>query len=68
VTPGFAATMVAKYEALLMQAAGIGSTTVDGATVTLADLEAKYNYWRKIAQRESGTRPRVARINLGNSF
>ena len=61
----FADTMVAKYESLLQQAAGRQSINVDGATLSLADLEAKYLYWKRAAARASGSRPLAAQIKLG---
>lgn len=60
----FADTMVAKYETLLQQCAGVKSVNVDGNTVTFEELEAKYQYWKKLAARASGARPFAARIKL----
>jgi hypothetical protein len=63
--PTFAAQMLAKYQQLLLDNAGSTMVTVDGQTVQFADLEAKYRYWQGQVNRENGTRPRAAKINLG---
>ncbi|MDE2100064.1 MAG: hypothetical protein KGL39_22610 [Patescibacteria group bacterium] len=64
--PSFAAAQVARLETLLSQCVGVQSITVDGQTVTYADLLAQYQFWKRRAAVENGTRPFVSQINLGN--
>ena len=63
--PTFAEQMVTKLEALLLENAGVQSVNVDGQAVTFTDLQRQYDYWKGKVARESGTRPRVASVNLG---
>lgn len=60
----YAETMVSKYETLLTRHAGQQSVSVDGQTLSLADLEAKYDFWLRRYQVLAGTRPRVASVNM----
>lgn len=65
----FAAKMVAALEAAMLANPMTLSASVDGQTVSFADLDKRdntYEYWKGKLARENGTRPRVARINLGN--
>lgn len=62
--PSFAEQMVTKLETLLLASAGLRSVNVDGETVTYADLESRYDYWKSRVSRESGTRPLSATIDL----
>jgi len=57
--------MVTKYQQLLLKAAGLVSTSVDGQQVSVADLETKLKYWEKEVARESGTKPRLSSIKMG---
>ena len=60
--------MVEKYEALLLANAGVQTVTVDGVTVSYADLEQRHRYWRKQVAREKGRRPTAASIKLSSGF
>ena len=60
----FAQTMVAKLEALLAANPGAQSVSVDGNSISFGDLLAQYNYWKKIAARQSGSRPVSAQVDL----
>ncbi len=42
------------------------SVTVDGTTVTVANAEARLEYWRGRAAQAAGNRPRISRIKLGS--
>jgi hypothetical protein len=59
----FAEKMVAKYRELLLNSAGMKSVTIDGQSVSYADLEAAYDHWSQ----KLVSRPLVATINLGNT-
>ena len=61
-----AGQMVEKYEELLLECAGVASTTIDGQQVQVTDLEAKLDHWKTRVAREAGTRPRCAQIDLTN--
>ncbi|MCE9605076.1 MAG: hypothetical protein K8U03_09275 [Planctomycetia bacterium] len=60
----FAENMVTKLEAVLLESAGLASTTIDGVTVALSDVEAKYEFWKAKVARENGRKPRVSTISL----
>lgn len=60
----FAEQMVAKYQAILLASAGLKMVSVDGQTVSYADLEEKYQFWVRKVEQESGTRGSVAAIDL----
>jgi hypothetical protein len=40
------------------------SLSVDGRSVTYADLMAQYDYWKSRVAREIGTRQRVLQVDL----
>jgi len=63
--PTFAEQMLAKYQQLLLANAGLQSANVDGQTITLRDLEEKWEYWTKMVAIEQGRRPRISTIKLG---
>jgi hypothetical protein len=63
--PTFAAQMVTKYEALLLQAAGVQSISVDGQNVSVKDLEVAWQFWSNQVAKESGTKPRLSSIKMG---
>jgi len=60
----FAAQMVEKYEALLAANVGVASVTIDGVSVSYADVEAAYRRWLRTYNRERGRRPTAATIRL----
>lgn len=60
----FATTMLAKYEALLEKAAGLKSIVIDGTTVSVTDLEEKWQYWKSQVQKETGKAATISRIRL----
>ena len=60
----FAEQMVTKLETLLLSSAGLRSVNVDGESVTYADLESRYDYWKSRVNRESGDRPITATVDL----
>lgn len=59
-----AAQMVIKLEALLLECAGLTSISVDGQSVSLADLKIEHRYWKKQVATESKTRPVVTTIKM----
>lgn len=63
----FAEKMVAKYRDLLLQGAGLKSISIDGQSVSYADLEAAYDHWTKKLARLNGSRPIAKSINLENT-
>lgn len=69
--PVSAASMVAMIkEALYLNPGGVVTVTVDGQTVTYSreTAIAELKFWQQQAASESSTRPRVASVNLQNSF
>ncbi|HOD84294.1 MAG: hypothetical protein BWX88_05012 [Planctomycetes bacterium ADurb.Bin126] len=60
----FAQTMMAKYQTLLIENAGLTSVDIDGQKVAYADLERKYEHWRKRVLQEAGKHPAISRIRL----
>ncbi len=62
--PTFNEAMVARLQALLLANAGAQTVTVDGQTVTYADLERRLATFEKRLGLENGTRRRVTSINL----
>lgn len=64
--PSFAASQVARLEALIAACVGVQSISVDGRTVTYDDLLQQYQFWKSRQARENKTRPRVTQIYLGN--
>lgn len=56
--------MLEKLETILLENVGLESVNVDGSSVAYADLEKKYDYWRKRQQREQGQAPVISRIRL----
>jgi len=57
----FAEDMVAKFEGLLRDNAGLRSVTVDGVATTFEDLTQQWEYWKRQAARESGSgKPRLS--------
>lgn len=63
--PTFAEQMVAKYQTLLLSAAGMRSINVDGQVVSVSDLETKWNFWKAEVAKESGSKPRLSVIKMG---
>lgn len=63
--PTFAEQMVSKYEALLLKSAGLQSVSVEGESMSLADLEGKWEFWKNKVAREGGSKPRIAVIKMG---
>ena len=59
-----AAQMVTKLEAMLLECAGLTSINVDGQSVSLADLEKKWAYWKKRVAIETNRKPVVSTIKL----
>lgn len=64
--PTFAEDHVERLETLLAANVGVRSVSVDGVSVSYDDLLKQYDYWKSRVARESGTRPRIAQINLGS--
>ncbi len=60
----FAQTMVTKLETLLAANVGVQSVTVDGRSVSYADLTKQYDYWKRKLARSNGSRPRVAQVYI----
>lgn len=56
--------MVVKYEALLEANPGVQTVSVDGLSVSYADLEAKLAHWKRRVARHQGTRPVATTIRL----
>ena len=65
-TPTHSQQMVTKLEALLLANAGVTEVSVDGQRVAYTDLKKDLEYWKKKVANESGTRPRVMAVDLGN--
>ena len=63
--PSFNQQMVTKLQALLLKNVGVQSVTVDGVAVSYADLQRELDHYEARLARENGTKPRIARINLG---
>lgn len=63
--PTHAEQMVAKYEALNLQCAGMISMNVDGQQVSLEDIKAGLAYWERKVAIQNASRPRLRRIVLG---
>ena len=61
----FAEDMVTSLETLLAANVGVTSVTVDGQSVTYADLLKQYNYWKSRVARASGDKPPLSTIILG---
>ena len=64
----FAEKMVARFEELLLESAGLKSVVIDGTQVSYEDLEAKYRYWKKKVAEEQGSAPLSAQIDLGAAW
>ena len=60
----FAEQMVTKLEAILLENAGVQSVSIDGQSVSYADLKAEHEYWRQRVLKESGKRPVISMIRL----
>lgn len=60
----FAEARVEYYETLLARHGGQKSVTVDGQTLTLADLEHLYDHWLTRYRRLNGDRPRIAAVKM----
>lgn len=60
----FAEQMVSKYQTILLNSAGLKMVSVDGQTISYADLEKSYQFWLKKVAQEAGTRGSVAAIDL----
>jgi len=65
--PSFNEQMVAKFEALLLENAGVQSVTIDGNSVAYTELEERYQFWKKRVQAERGTRPTLTTIKMGGT-
>jgi hypothetical protein len=63
--PSFAQQMLAKYQALLLKGAGLQSVSVDGQSVSVVDLETKWQFWATKVARETGAKPVQAVIRMG---
>jgi hypothetical protein len=61
----FAEQMVAKLQATLLENPAADSVTVDGTTVSFADLVARLEHWESRVAREAGGRPSMMTIDLG---
>lgn len=61
----FAQQMLDKIEALLLANPGVQSITIEGESVSYADLVKQYDSWAARVARENGTKPRSAQIDLG---
>ena len=53
-TAEFAALMVAKLQALLLENPGASEVSVDGTTIKYTELKDQLAYWERKAQRASG--------------
>ena len=62
----FAEDQITRLETLIAANVGVQNVSVDGVSVSYADLLKQYDYWKSRYAREQGTRPRVAQINLGS--
>jgi hypothetical protein len=60
--------MVAKYERLLSQNAGVKMIDVDGEKVAYADLKAEWEYWKGEVAKEQGHNPVIATIRLDRLY
>ena len=56
--------MVAKLEQMLLENAGLKTVDVDGETVSYADLEAKWQFWKGQVAKARGRKPVISRIRL----
>ncbi len=63
-TPTFAAQMLARVEALLLDNVGVTEVTVDGVTTKYADLLAQRDRWRREVQQEQGKRSQMLGVDL----
>lgn len=61
----FVKSMVCKYRELLIKGAGMQSISVDGQTVSLTDLESKYQVWENKLAVLKGRKPRLSAIKMG---
>lgn len=64
-SPTFAEQMLAKIEAVLLEAAGVKSAVIAGQTVSYDDLIAQRDHWRREIQKERGTRPLMVEVHMG---
>lgn len=60
----FAEQMLEKLEALMLANPGASSVNIDGQQVSFVDLEKRWQYFKQLVARSSGTRPLATRINL----
>lgn len=61
----FAEEMIAKYQAIMLKSAGLRSVSVEGESMSLDDIEAKWTFWKKERNRIKGTKPKIAVIRMG---
>ncbi|HUS46146.1 MAG TPA: hypothetical protein VM219_08985 [Phycisphaerae bacterium] len=64
----YSETMLHKYETLLESSAGLNVVTIDGQSVSFADLEVKRKYWQREVAKESGAKPAASTIDLSRTF
>lgn len=60
----FCRQMVSRYESLLLENAGVSSVSVDGVSVSYAELERSLEYWNRKLETAEGSRRRVSQIKL----
>jgi hypothetical protein len=60
----FATEQITRIETLLAENPGVKSVVVGNTTVTYEDLLKQYEYWKNLADRETGRRPAAKQINL----
>lgn len=61
----FAAEQVTRLEAIMAANPGASTVTIDGQTVSFADLEKRWQFWKNEAAKAAGGRRRVSQIKLG---
>lgn len=64
----FAEKRLAQYEELLEDNAGMTSVSVDGQTMSLANLEAKSEYWRRRVAKQKGKFATVSTIKQSGIY
>lgn len=61
----FAERMVEKYQELLLKSAGLKSVSVEGESMSLDDIEAKWSFWKREVNRLVGKKPAISVIKMG---
>jgi hypothetical protein len=64
----FAEQMVTKIQELLLESGGLKSITVDGQTVSVADLKKDLEYWEGRVSSEDGTNPSWMTVNMSGGM